>query len=70
LQKLKQNLKNYKGKVLQIKEEKCKGLEESVRMLNNVDINSHEASALIVVTQHYDTLHSVGASNRSNLTSA
>ncbi len=45
----------------------AKGLEESVRMLNNVDINSHEASALIVVTQHYDTLHSVGASNRSNL---
>ena len=33
----------------------AKGLEESVRMLNNVDINSHEASALIVVTQHYDT---------------
>lgn len=45
----------------------AKGLEESVRMLNNVDINSHEASALIVVTQHYDTLHSVGANNRSNL---
>ncbi|RNA62665.1 SPFH domain-containing protein [Chryseobacterium nematophagum] len=45
----------------------AKGLEESVRMLNNVDINSHEASALIVVTQHYDTLHSVGSSNRSNL---
>jgi regulator of protease activity HflC (stomatin/prohibitin superfamily) len=45
----------------------AKGLEESVRMLNNVDINSHEASALIVVTQHYDTLHSVGASNRSSL---
>ncbi len=45
----------------------AKGLEESVRMLNNVDINSHEASALIVVTQHYDTLHAVGANNRSNL---
>lgn len=45
----------------------AKGLEESVRMLNNVEINSHEASALIVVTQHYDTLHSVGSSNRSNL---
>ncbi len=45
----------------------AKGLEESVRMLNNVEINSHEASALIVVTQHYDTLHSVGANNRSNL---
>ena len=45
----------------------AKGLEESVRMLNKVDISSHEASALIVVTQHYDTLHAVGASNRSNL---
>ena len=45
----------------------AKGLQESVKMLNNVDISSHEASALIVVTQHYDTLHSVGANNRSNL---
>lgn len=45
----------------------AKGLEESVRMLNNVNIGSHEASSLIVVTQHYDTLHSIGANNRSNL---
>ena len=45
----------------------AKGLEESVRMLNTVNINPEEASALIVVTQHYDTLHSVGANNRSNL---
>ena len=45
----------------------AKGLEESVRMLNNVNIGSQEASALIVVTQHYDTLHSIGANNRSNL---
>lgn len=45
----------------------AKGLEESVKMLNNVNINAQEASALIVVTQHYDTLHSVGANNRSNL---
>ena len=45
----------------------AKGLEESVKMLNGVNINAHEASALIVVTQHYDTLHSVGANNRSNL---
>lgn len=36
-------------------------------MLNGVNINAQEASALIVVTQHYDTLHSVGANNRSNL---
>lgn len=45
----------------------AKGLEESVKMLNKVNINAQEASALIVVTQHYDTLHSVGANNRSNL---
>ena len=34
----------------------ARGLEDSVKVLNNVDINSQEASALIVVTQHYDTL--------------
>ena len=45
----------------------AKGLEESVKMLNNVNIKAQEASALIVVTQHYDTLHSIGANNRSNL---
>lgn len=45
----------------------AKGLEESVKMLNNVQIDAHEASALIVVTQHYDTLQSIGANNRSNL---
>lgn len=45
----------------------AKGLEESVKMLNDVNINAQEASALIVVTQHYDTLNSVGANNRSNL---
>ncbi|PIE50232.1 MAG: SPFH domain-containing protein [Flavobacteriales bacterium] len=45
----------------------ARGLEESVRMLNDVNIDPKEASALIVVTQHYDTLNSIGASNRSNL---
>lgn len=45
----------------------AKGLEESVKMLNNVNIGSQEASSLIVVTQHYDTLQSIGANNRSNL---
>ena len=45
----------------------AKGLEESVIVLNRVGINSQEASALIVVTQHYDTLHSIGSSNKSNL---
>ena len=42
-------------------------LEDSVKVLNNVDINSQEASALIVVTQHYDTLQSVGSASNSNL---
>lgn len=45
----------------------ARGLEESVKMLNAANINAQEASALIVVTQHYDTLHSIGANNRSNL---
>ncbi|RRQ45582.1 SPFH domain-containing protein [Chryseobacterium sp. SC28] len=45
----------------------AKGLEESVKILNVTGISPHEASALIVVTQHYDTLQSIGANNRSNL---
>ena len=45
----------------------ARGLEESVDVLNNVGINSQEASALIVVTQHYDTLQSIGEHTGSNL---
>jgi len=45
----------------------AKGLEDSVEALNKVGINSQEASALIVVTQHYDTLQSMGTNNKSNL---
>ena len=45
----------------------ARGLEESVSVLNKVDINSQEASALIVVTQHYDTLQSIGQETNSNL---
>jgi regulator of protease activity HflC (stomatin/prohibitin superfamily) len=45
----------------------ARGLEESVEVLNNVGINSQEASALIVVTQHYDTLQSLGQETNSNL---
>ena len=45
----------------------ARGLVESVDVLNTVGINSQEASALIVVTQHYDTLQSIGAENNSNL---
>ncbi|MGA1029338.1 MAG: SPFH domain-containing protein [Flavobacteriaceae bacterium] len=45
----------------------ARGLEDSVDVLNNVGINSQEASALIVVTQHYDTLQSIGEETNSNL---
>lgn len=45
----------------------ARGLEESVGVLSKVGINSQEASALIVVTQHYDTLQSVGSQSNSNL---
>lgn len=45
----------------------AKGLEDSVEALNKVGINSQEASALIVVTQHYDTLQAMGTNNKSNL---
>lgn len=45
----------------------ARGLVESVDVLNKVGINSQEASALIVVTQHYDTLQSIGQDTNSNL---
>ncbi len=45
----------------------ARGLEESVEVLNKVGINSQEASALIVVTQHYDTLQSIGEETNTNL---
>lgn len=45
----------------------ARGLEESVEVLNRVGINSQEASALIIVTQHYDTLQSIGNHTNSNL---
>ncbi len=45
----------------------AKGLEESMAVLNRAGINSQEASALIVITQHYDTLSAVGQNNKSNL---
>merc|ERR1711966_544284 len=45
----------------------ARGLEDSVKVLNKVGINSQEASALIVVTQHYDTLQSIGQETNSNL---
>lgn len=45
----------------------ARGLVESVDVLNRVGINSQEASALIVVTQHYDTLQAIGSDSNSNL---
>ncbi len=45
----------------------ARGLVESVDVLNKVGINSQEASALIVVTQHYDTLQAIGSDTNSNL---
>ncbi|HLS30929.1 MAG TPA: SPFH domain-containing protein [Flavobacteriaceae bacterium] len=45
----------------------ARGLFDSVDVLNTVGINSQEASALIVVTQHYDTLESIGGDTNSNL---
>lgn len=45
----------------------ARGLVESVNVLNEVGINSQEASALIVVTQHYDTLQAIGSDTNSNL---
>ena len=45
----------------------ARGLVESVDALNQVGISSQEASALIVVTQHYDTLQAIGADSNSNL---
>ena len=53
--------------VLDQRREIARGLEDSVKVLNGVNINSQEASALIVVTQHYDTLQSVGSASNSNL---
>jgi len=45
----------------------ARGLEDSVGVLNQAGINSQEASALIVITQHYDTLQSMGDAANSNL---
>lgn len=45
----------------------AKGLEESVEVLNKAGINSQEASALIIITQHYDTLNSMSENTKSNL---
>ena len=47
--------------------EVARGLVESVDVLQKVGVSSQEASALIVITQHYDTLQAVGQQTNSNL---
>ncbi len=60
--------KRLQGKgIADQRREIARGLEESVEVLNKAGINSQEASALIVITQHYDTLQSIGAESNSNL---
>ncbi|NQX82212.1 MAG: SPFH domain-containing protein [Flavobacteriaceae bacterium] len=60
--------KRLQGKgIADQRREIARGLEESVEVLNKAGINSQEASALIVITQHYDTLQSIGANDKSNL---
>jgi regulator of protease activity HflC (stomatin/prohibitin superfamily) len=60
--------KRLQGKgIADERREIARGLEESVEVLNRAGINSQEASALIVITQHYDTLQSIGADTNSNL---
>lgn len=60
--------KKLQGKgIADQRREIAKGLEESVASLHNVGISSQEASALIVVVQHYDTLHSIGQNANSNM---
>lgn len=45
----------------------AKGLEESVKLLGDAGVAAKEASAMIIVTQHYDTLQAIGAHNKSSL---
>lgn len=60
--------KRLQGKgIADQRREIAKGLEESMDVLNKAGINSQEASALIVITQHYDTLQSIGSDTNSNL---
>jgi len=60
--------KRLQGKgIADQRREIARGLEESMVVLNRAGINSQEASALIVVTQHYDTLQAIGSDTNSNL---
>ena len=60
--------KRLQGKgIADQRREIARGLEESVDTLNKAGINPQEASALIVITQHYDTMQAVGSESSSNL---
>jgi regulator of protease activity HflC (stomatin/prohibitin superfamily) len=60
--------KRLQGKgIADQRREIARGLEESMVVLNRAGINSQEASALIVITQHYDTLQAIGTGTDSNL---
>ena len=60
--------KRLQGKgIADQRREIARGLVESVDVLQKVGVSSQEASALIVVTQHYDTLQAVGQQTKSNL---
>lgn len=60
--------KRLQGKgIADQRREIARGLEESVDTLNKAGINPQEASALIVITQHYDTLQAIGADSKSTL---
>jgi regulator of protease activity HflC (stomatin/prohibitin superfamily) len=60
--------KRLQGKgIADQRREIARGLLESVDVLNKAGISSQEASALIVVTQHYDTLQSIGTDSKTNL---
>ncbi len=60
--------KRLQGKgIADQRREIARGLEESVDVLNRAGINPQEASALIVITQHYDTLQAIGQDSKSNL---
>lgn len=45
----------------------AKGLMESVDVLGKAGISSAEASALLMLSHHYDTLQAIGNESRSNL---
>jgi regulator of protease activity HflC (stomatin/prohibitin superfamily) len=60
--------KKLQGKgIADQRREIARGLEDSVESLNQVGINPQEASALIVIVQHYDTLQAIGENSRSNM---